>query len=395
MEGQKPLVAVLGGPLAHGRLDLMETHREEYQLVGIGSSAEAARVFADRGFPYYSYRFSRGLNPLCDLVTYRQLGALFRELKPTIVHAYGGKLCVWGCLAARRAAVPYVVGTIQGLGSLYDSASLFRRALRPAFERLQKLACRRSDLTIFQNRLDLEEFVGRGVTQRPKTALIPGLGIRTDVFDPQRFQLSDHKRVRHELGLSEVSPVVVLVTRILRTKGVFEFAKAADIVRERRRSTQFVLVGEIDHDSMDRISDAELESISRSVLCVGRRNDIAAILAASDVFVFPVTYREGMPRALLEAMAMRLPVVASDVPGCNEAVEHERSGLLVPPADPAAVAEAVIRLVEDAALSNALAVEARKRVIEKFELSRIAEQLRICYRRLIATKTAPRLRGES
>jgi glycosyltransferase involved in cell wall biosynthesis len=181
-----------------------------------------------------------------------------------------------------------------------------------------------------------------------------------------------------------------MVTRLLRSKGVGEFARAAASIRERNPSAQFLLVGAVDHGASDALNASELETLEQSVTLAGPRPDIAEILAVSDVFALPSKYREGMPRSILEAMSMSLPVVTTDIAGCRDAVEVGRSGFVVPPGDVAALASAIEQLIQDESLRRSFGRAARQRVIARFSLPGIAEMTAGLYRRLLAERVRGR-----
>ena len=179
-----------------------------------------------------------------------------------------------------------------------------------------------------------------------------------------------------------------MVSRIVRSKGVLDFAAAGRIVREADPGITFLLVGPADTDSLDALTPGELEGLEASVTWIGPRRDVKELLALSDVFVFPSFYREGIPRVLLEAASMGLPLVAASGPGSNDVVEDGVSGVLVPPKDPAAIADSVLRLANDPALRARLGAEARERAIAQFDLSVVAERTRSLYEALLSRKLA-------
>jgi glycosyltransferase involved in cell wall biosynthesis len=386
MDSQIPLVAIVGGPDVDSRLDLIQHLCEAFRFVVIGCAVEPRSRFAEAGFGYYTYSLDRRVNPLNDLITVNQLINLFKQIQPHIVHAFDTKPCVLARVAARLAGVPIVIGTLPGLGSLYVDDSLTTRMVRMIYEKLQRLACYLSDLTIFQNCEDAQQFVARGIVPIHKTAVIPGSGVRTDLFNPATIPRYEQERVRAELGIPPNTLLVTMVSRLIRSKGVAEFAAAAQIVRQQHPQTHFLLVGPADEESMDRFTPSELLQLTRALTWAGARSDIPAILAASDICVLPTFYREGIPRVLLEAASMGLPIVTTDSPGCKEVVEPGVNGFLIPPRDPGALAEAILRLVEEPDLRQRFGQESRRRAVTYFDLSVIAKQIRSIYRELLAHK---------
>jgi glycosyltransferase involved in cell wall biosynthesis len=328
----------------------------------------------------------RGPNPLTDLRAFLALWRLIGRARPAVVHAFDTKPGVYGCLAARLAGVPAVVGTVPGLGSLYVGNGPVRRVLRGVYERLQWLASRAADVTVFQNREDADEFLARGVVSPDKDRLIPGSGVRTDLLDPAILSGRQRREARAALNVPPDAVLVTMVSRVIRSKGVTEFAAAAEEVRRRHPEAHFLLVGPADANSVDGFKPAELTQITGAVNWAGPRRDVPRVLAASDLFVLPSFYREGIPRALLEAASMALPLITTDSPGCNQVVEDGVNGFLVPVRDAAALGQAIVRLVAGPELRRRFGQVSRRRAVERFDLSVIAAQTRALYRELLARR---------
>ena len=381
----RPRVCLVGGPDIDARLDLMRLLSPEFDFCAAGTDARHAAPFAAAGFPFRHYRMSRRVNPAFDAYTVWQLVRMFRAERPAVVHTFDTKPAVWGRLAARLAGVPVVVATLPGLGSLYGDGGRRSSLTRVVYQRLQTLASHWADLTVFQNADDLGEFAQLGVVPRERAAIVPGSGVRTDVFAPPASRDRTAER-RAGLGLPRHGFVVAIVSRVVRSKGVLEFAAAARAVRREEPHTSFLLAGATDADSLDALTPGELRDVADSVTWLGPRNDVKNLLALSDVFVFPSFYREGLPRVLIEAASMALPLVAVDGPGSRDVVEHGVNGLLVPPKDPAAIADAVIRLIHSPELRARFGARARERAVSQFDLSVVAERTRSLYHELLQRK---------
>jgi glycosyltransferase involved in cell wall biosynthesis len=391
---------IVGGPDVHLRVDLMRALANRYQVAAAGSNPMHRDTFTRAGFPFYSYPLARGVNPSDELRSLFALERLVRSLEPTIVHTFATKPSVWGRIAARRAGVRGVLGTLPGLGSLYSSSEWTHRVSRRVYEGLQKYASDCSDMTVFQNAEDLAHFRSAGIVTEANSTLVAGSGVATDYFDPEQVPECERAAIASELGLESGSIVVTMVSRVMRTKGVMEFANMADVIRHRHPYVRFLLVGPDDHESIGGLSDAERRKLNASVRWLGHRSDIRAILAISHVFALPTFYREGMPRSLLEAASMAIPLVTTRVPGCEDVVVHEECGVLVPPRDSRALAAAVEALVCDHRLRQRLGEAARRRVLERFSLTVVADRTAELYERILRTPSAssgapswPRRRG--
>jgi glycosyltransferase involved in cell wall biosynthesis len=306
------------------------------------------------------------------------------DVAPDIVHAYDTKPTVLAQIAARLARVPVVIATLPGLGSLYSNNRVATRLVRRLYESMQRFASSRSNLTIFQNGDDLDELVRRHVVDRGRSLVVAGSGVDLSAFRPGRRSEARVMQLRVELGATGDQLVVIMVSRMIRAKGVLDFAAAAAALRARRPGRYvFVLVGGIAGSGLEPLSIEELETVRQDVICLGERTDIAELLAAADIFALPTYYREGIPRVLLEAAASGLGLIATDTPGCREVVLDGQTGLTVPPRDPLSLARAIERF-EDRALSARLAGEARRLVGRRFSIEVICAELTSLYRSLPA-----------
>ncbi|NNM35348.1 MAG: glycosyltransferase family 4 protein [Gemmatimonadetes bacterium] len=388
--GPSRRVLIVGGDDVHKRIDLMKALSDRFRFAGAGSDLRRADDFVQAGFPFIYYPMDRGTNPLSDARSYWFLRRVIRRLQPDLVHAFATKPAVWGRLAAAGAGVPVVIGTLPGLGSLYSRNDLVTRIVRTVYQPLQRRACHASDLTIFQNEGDLRQFAEAGVVPAGRTAVISGSGVRTDRLDPAKLNKQAAQAVRREVGARDGDVVVTMMSRIIRSKGVMEFARAAQLLRESHPSARFVLVGPDDQSSLDRLSPRDLDEVRESVQWLGERSDVRAIYGATDVFVLPSLYREGVPRVLLEAASMGLPLVTTRSPGCEAVVDEGRNGVLIHAGDVEDLARAVGSLVAQPVLRKRFAQESRKIAVRHFDLTVVVDATAQHYERLLAAAGRPR-----
>jgi len=381
-----PKVLLAGGPDIDARLDLMRHLRGAFNVSAMGSSPSLSIKLSAEGFEYSAYRLTRKANPVLDLLTFAQSLIVLRRLRPQIVHAFDSKPSVWVRLAARLTGVPVVVGTLPGLGSLYTNKSRTTRLIRLFYEKLQTLACRVADLTVFQNHEDARRFVSAGIVSHEKMAVIVSSGVSTGTYDPGRIPRSQIDSVGRELGIRPDALVVSMIARIIRSKGVLEYAAAARQLRDRYPNVDFLLVGAEDPENLDRLSSEELSEVREALTWQGPRPDIPAVLALSDIFVLPSAYGEGVPRVLLEAASMGLPIVTTDMPGCREVVEDRVNGFLVAVHDVEALCKAVGCLIEQPELRKRFGRLSRQRAVQRFDTFIVAEQTRSIYRQLLTKK---------
>jgi glycosyltransferase involved in cell wall biosynthesis len=376
---------MIGGADVANRRPLVALLAQDFEVIVVGSAPVDDGYFPD--VAYYHYRMGRSVSPIGDTMATNQLRKLLHRLKPDVVHAYDTKPTVFGRLAARLANVPVIVGTLPGIGSLYSDGRIQTRFVRYIYERLQQQACRVSEITVFQNDDDLAEFVSRGIVRKESVKLIRGSGVDTSIFRPDGRQEAERIALRSELAIPLGAQVVTMVSRVIRSKGVCDFAAAARILKEGTDPpAHFLLVGQFDVQSRDALSTLEWDLVQSSVHCLGRRTDVAALLAITDVFVLPSYYREGVPRALLEAAASGKALITTDYPGCREVVQHNVSGLIIPPRDPKRLAEALAELLPDAGRRERLGAAARHVAVTQFDIRIVADSLRQLYTELLSNQ---------
>lgn len=324
---------------------------------------EAARI---RAIPFEMSR--RGTNPLSELGTLIRLWRLYRREQPDIVHHVALKPVVLGGLAARLAGVHAVVAAVAGMGFLFAGEGRLPW-VRAGLLRLLPWVIG-SGRAIVQNPEDAALLDSHGVPHG-RIRLIRGAGV-----DPDRFRI---------LPEVEDVPLVVLPARMLWDKGVGEFAAAAGMLRQRGIAARFALVGEGDADNPASVPQATLEGWRAEGLVEwwGRRDDMPKVLAQAHVVCLP-SYREGLPKALLEAAASGRAIVTCDVPGCREVVRHQDNGLLVPPRDAGALADALERLILDAGLRRQMGRRGRERAEAEFSQERVIAETLAVYRELLA-----------
>lgn len=312
-----------------------------------------------------------GVNPFSELRTLAAIIRLYAEERPDLVHQVTLKPILYGSLAATLCGVPCLVNALTGLGFVFISESPAARAARFFVGLALKLAFSKAgSLVLFQNEDDRSLFISMGLVTRARTALIRGSGVDTERFSPSA-----------EPG---GVPLVVLPARMLWDKGVGEFVEAARLLAAEGVKARFALIGEQDDENPAAVPPPVLAAWRESgvVEWWGLRDDMDRIYAQAHVVCLP-SYREGLPKALMEAAACGRPTVGADVPGCREVVRHEKTGLLVPARDARALASALKRLLADKALRNRLGERGRRLAVSDFAQERIAEQTIAVYEGLL------------
>lgn len=325
--------------------------------------ATRARVAALGAHPVEVPMARTGMNPLADLAYRKSLIALFRRVKPDVLLAYTIKPVIWGLLAARAAGVSRSVALITGLGYAFTDGTgggLKRMLAGIMAASLYRLALVRADRVLFQNPDDRDLFLERGLLRdRGQISVVDGSGVDLDHYRPA--PLPD-------------APIFLMIGRLLGAKGVREYSEAVARLRVRHPGARFQLVGWRD-EGPDALTDEELQGfITGGVEFLGRLDDVRPAIAGARIYVLP-SYREGMPRSVLEAMAMGRPVITTDAPGCRETVVDGVNGLRVPPRDAGALEAAMERLIQYPHLAAEMGLASLERVRARYDVHRVNAQI--------------------
>lgn len=296
----------------------------------------------------------RGINPLADIRLLFHLYFLYRKIRPDVVLHFTIKPVIYGSVAARLAGTPRIVNTVTGLGYAFTGrqSGWLKRLVMPMY----RAAIASAHFTFFQNSEDREFFVSQNLAKPEKTGVLPGSGVDCDRFRPRPEPASDE------------SPMVLMVARLLEDKGVREYAEAARLVKKKRPDARFVILGRRDDRNPSVIPEKEIASwVDEGFLeWPGETDDVRPWLAKAWIVALP-SYREGTPRSLLEASAMARPIVAADVPGCRDVVDHGKTGLLVPVKDASSLAEAISSLLENPVLCRKMGAAGRKKMLCEYD----------------------------
>jgi len=341
------------------RLPIMRALRDRgWKVYAIAPRGRYFHRFAQEGIEAVEYEIDRGsLNPFKELLALRNVYRAIAPLGLDILHTFTAKPNIYGTFAARMAKVPYVFNLVEGLGSFYIGDGVKKRLVRALMERLYRTAFSMSDGVVFVNGDDPEYMIQKGIVDPRKAILIKSVGIDLTAFDPTRFR-------RIDFGSK---PVVLMIGRAIWEKGVREFYEAARMLRKR---ATFVYVGASDPGNPGSVPEEFLRS--PFVRYLGHRDDVVDLLGSCDIFVLP-SYREGLPRTLLEASAMAKPLVATDAVGCREVVRDGQNGFLVKPRSAKALAEGIARLLEDEGLRKRMGERSRE-LVEEFGIERVVER---------------------
>lgn len=363
---------------------MQHLQRAGFDVIGISAPGPHVPWLQAHGIRHVPVEMKRAFTPLHDLRAVLELARVMQREKLSIVHTHNAKPGLLGQLAARLAGVPIVVNTIHGFYFQEDTPVLKRRF----YVLLEQIAAACSDDILSQSREDLETAVREHLCAHDEIEHL-GNGIDLTCFDPAS-PAADRARVRASLGIAPDALVVGFVGRLVEEKGIRELWAAVREVRTRLPKLVLLIVGETDTHKGDALSRDDAKAAGVDDLCVftGWRDDLPGLYSAMDVMALP-SHREGFPRTLMEAAAMGVPVVATDIRGCREAVEEGKNGVLVPAKDAGALAWALERLLVDEGARTHLGAGGRELAHERFDEQRIFLKVEQHYRALLRDKGQP------
>lgn len=335
-----------------------------YQVHVATPAGDGVATFDRIGWTWHELRLKGdSLNPVRELFTLAHTIALLERVEPTMVHTVALKCILHGGIASRICRIPAVVHTFTGLGHLFADSSLKTRMARAVLFRVFRFALSHPNShSIFQNPDDRALFMEHGAVSGDRSSVILGSGVPIDTFTPAPEP--------------STAPVVLLASRLIWDKGIGEFVKAAEQLREEGTDARFVIAGESDPLNPNAVPEEKIRSWeSRGIIeWWGFREDMPEVFSNVHVVCLPSYYREGVPKVLIEAASSGRPVVTTDSPGCREIVREGVNGRLVPPRDTKALKQAIAELIHDKELRDRMGGAGRQIVKRRFSLASVVEQ---------------------
>jgi glycosyltransferase involved in cell wall biosynthesis len=353
---------------------LQEMGHEVIALCAPGKWVEEVRSL---GVTVETVDIEREAAPLKDLRTLVTLRRLFRNHRFDVVHTHTPKAGVLGPIAAKMAGVPIVVHTIHGL-LFHDRMPRSRQAL---FRLPEKITATFSDYLLSQSRADVGVAVSTGLCSPSKIRYL-GNGIDISTFSPAAKSAA-RERIRSHLGFTAQNIVIGAAGRLVYGKGFAEFFAAAEALTKKNPNLRFLVIGpeETQHSRAVHLTHLKPLIDAGILRLTGFQKDMAAYFSAMDIFVLP-SHREGMPRVCLEASAMELPVIATDIRGCREVVKDGETGILVGVRNASELANAIEALANDPARAAEMGKRGREYVRQNFDQRQVLERLREFYREI-------------
>jgi glycosyltransferase involved in cell wall biosynthesis len=307
-----------------------------------------------------------GLNPFKDLASIRNLRKIIQNNTIDLVFAYTIKPVIYSSIAARQAKVP-AISLITGLGFTFSAVSIKSKILQIITQRLYAYGLKKSDAVIFQNSDDLQLFLDLNVISKSqKTAVVHGSGVNLKQFAFRKRTKSKGDSIRF-----------IIVGRLIKEKGADLFLDAAKILREKYANAEFHLIGSPPKNQSNAISLSRLVAYQEQGIVVyhGHQQNIGPLVSENDVFVLPTYYREGVPRSILEALSIGMPIITTNTPGCKETITNGSNGMLIPPQDLNALVEAMEFFIEKPGEIGPMGQKSRVLAEKKFDVAIINKQI--------------------
>lgn len=360
--------------LSH-RLPIALAAQQQGYAVHVASIAgKHTKKIIEYGFVHHEISLSRsGSNPFVELISFFNIWWLLICLKPEIIHLVTIKPVLYGGIAARLAPVKKVVAAVSGLGTLFLAQGITAKAKYIVGSLLYKLALRAKNvIVIFQNPDDKKILIDMSAVSDERAVLIRGSGVSLNeyIFIPERISKQTS---------------VTFAARLLFDKGLFEYIEAIQILNDRGVDAVYQLVGDLDPGNITSATASNLEEWGKipNLNVLGYKEDIADVFSKTNIAVLP-SYREGLPKVLIEAAACGRAVVTTDVPGCRDAIISGKTGVLVPAKDSVALANAIQYLVENPDHRAQMGKAGRKLAEEEFTIEHVVERHMDIYQELMS-----------
>jgi glycosyltransferase involved in cell wall biosynthesis len=349
----------------------------------ISSNGKYVDEIKDAGINHIPVQISRAIiSPLKDLLSFFRLILVLRKERFVIVHTHTPKASFLGQLTAKLSGTPIVIRTLHGFYFDENTNPLLRRI----FILLETFGSKFSDLILSQNSEDIDTAIQEGICKRDKIVFL-GNGIDIRRFDPLSINESEVKKISGEIGLDTRKKTVGFVGRLVREKGIYELIQAAKEIKESNTDVQFLMIGPVDYDKKDAVTPeiADEFGVSDFFIFAGYQQNMPLMYTLMDVFVLP-SHREGFPRSLMEASAMQVPSVATNIRGCREVVDDGKNGLLVPLGDVESLAVAIRNLLSNPDLGKKMGKNGRQIALKRFDENVVFEKVLQSYYMLLKEK---------
>jgi len=379
---KKEKITFIGSSDISLKKDLFYSLADIYEISVIGSNVKDLKKLDNSIVKTFYYPLERSFSLINDIKATLKLIKLLKSINPIIIHTSDTKPSILGRISGLFIKTPILLTTFTGLGTLYSmlNPNLFIKITRKIYESVQKILCKYSSRVIFQNQDDFNSFKQKGIVGND-SLIIPGSGVNCDYY--RKSNSLQNTSSINNIILDKSKIVITMISRLVRSKGILDYCKAAYLLKKKYENANFILIGPKDNFALDKFSNDDMEYITKNIIWLGHRKDIRNLLNLSDIFILPQQFREGFSRVLLEAAAMSLPIVTTNVPGCNEIVIDGENGFIINPGDIDALQLKISILINDPSLREEMGVKSRKLVKSKYDIAIISNHHKSLYRYLI------------
>jgi len=373
-------IVFVGGDDVSSRIELSnKLMKFGYKIDIVGTEKEDK--FIQNGIPYQKYYFDQGLSFFNDIRSILALRNILKNKeKNTIIHAFDTKPAIFLPLAAIGLKHIKISRTINGMGRIFTEKNIQNLFLINLYKIIQKSIMSKVDFTIFQNDDDNKYFMENNLFPKNRSKTIKSSGIDLKKFATQ-VNNQQVEALGKALNIDKTQKTFILVSRMVKQKGIFTYLKAAKLCYEKGYNYNFLLVGQLDRT----IKQKEIDDYHDYVNYLGRREDIKELLKLADIFVLPTYYREGVPRVLLEASAMGLALITTNMPGCKDVVTDGYNGKLININDEHDLSEKMIYIAENEEELEKYQQNSQEKVKE-FDLDLVVKNYHEVYKNLIKDK---------
>ena len=381
MENKKTLIRITTVPISlekllSGQLEYMSSH---YNLIAVSSEKENLEKLGKKiNLPVFFVNLTRQITPIKDLLALVKMYFFFKKTKPFIVHSHTPKAGTIGMLAAKLAGVPNRLHTVAGLPLLEAKGK--KRKVLDFVEKLTYSCATK----VYPNSNGLKEIIIQNGYCKPNKLKVlangSSNGIDTSHFNPDLISEDEKAKLKNELGIKSDDFVFIFVGRLVKDKGIRELISAFTMIQTKVSNTKLLLVGNFESD-LDELPSKTHNEINRNqnIIHVGFKLDVRPYFAISNALVFP-SYREGFPNVVMQAGAMNLPSIVSDINGCNEIISDGINGLIIPVKNERAIQEAMIK-IQNTEVFEAMKHQSRSKILAKYEQEKVWNAILSEYRK--------------
>jgi len=353
------------------RLDIMiQLKKDGHNIIAIIPNGKYSDLIRKHNIKVIDYNLSRGsLSPLEAIKSILELKNILKNLNLDLLHTFTVKPNIFGTIAGKLAKVPKILNLVEGLGSFYIDNSLKSKIVRNVIELSYKISFNFANKVVFVNHDDPNYFITQNIISKEKVKVIKSVGINTKVYLQESVLEITKADLLKELNIRKDSKIVIMIARAILHKGTIDFYKSAEILKN--RNIEFLFVGGLDEGNKFGMTQEFMEN--GNVKWLNWRDDIKNLIAISDLVVLP-SYREGVPRTLLEACSMGKPIVATDTVGCRETVDNNINGYLIPIESPKILAKKIDLILLNRDIQLRMSKASRKKAEQEFDIRLIVQQ---------------------